>query len=284
MDNFTDLGIMYISEQVSPENYEIRNVDPKQKGGTEWVEFDAILHTFFEMNRNTRQYLKNNVQECIEKDPKIQALLKDDAWYGEQDHPTAYYKNAPLTPERMKNVAMNNTSHKIRNPQFVDDYLKAHIITDAGCAAGINMYKKIIQGLIPGFSCRAMAKLVSMNGLPTVIIKKIICYDWVLYRSHARARSITDPVYKEKLTKYTTESTSDDILIELKELLVSTGKKNVSTRMIMEAFELEDDCIKGITKDRNQLILDAGTNTIYSNIDPKLKANLNGYLNSLSRR
>lgn len=281
--NFDDLGFMYIAEQVSPDAYDVKNMRVHDKHGIFYVEFDAILHTFMELNRNNRQYIKSNIQECIEKDPKIQAQLKDNGWFGEQDHPTAFYKNAPLTPERMKLIHMSNTSHKIMNPTFQNDYLKATIQTDAGTAAGQNMAKKIIQGLTPGFSCRAMAKLHNVNGVPTVIVRRVITYDWVLYRSHARAHNITAPEYKEKLTSYTTESTSDDIVIPLKELLVYAGKKNPSTQIIMESFELDDDCIKGFSKGCNHIILEDGGNTIYTNIDPAVKKTVNGYLSSMMK-
>ena len=66
-----DLGFMYLAEKVSPEDNIVKNIEVYDKHGIFYVEFDSILQTFLEMNRNSRQYLSENLKECIFNDSKI---------------------------------------------------------------------------------------------------------------------------------------------------------------------------------------------------------------------
>ena len=100
----------------------------------------------------------------------------------------------------------------------------------AGTDAGMNSAKKMVQGFIPEFSCRAIASMMIKNGKPTVNVRKIITYDWVLFPSHREAGQNTSAPTKfvSKVANVVTESVNDlveaskDIMIPLKEILEKT--------------------------------------------------------------
>ena len=277
-----DLGFMYMSEQVNPESYDIKNMNVIDKHNLFYLEFDAILQTFSVLNRNKRQYLARNIDEQLRTDPKLLALLADNSWFGEMGHPTQDYKQLELTPERIMKIDQNNTSHKVMNPEVVGDILKAKIQTDSSTNAGMNMAKKILQGMIPGFSCRALAKLTTINGIATVIIRKLICYDWVFYQSHKEARNTSDiQAISKNITANQVITESTDTCIPLKEILEYAGRKNVNTQVVMESFELTNDDLFGFSKDAKHILIKDNDNTIYCNMDPKLSKEVRSYLSKL---
>lgn len=277
-----DLGYMYISEEVSPEAYSIKNVNVFDKHNIFYVEFDAILQTFRVLNRNTRQYLDENVDEQIRTDPKILAYLADNSWFGEMGHPSEDYKELHLTPERIMKIKQDNTSHKIMLPKVENRALYAKIQTDSSTEAGMNMAKKILQGMVPGFSCRALAKIMMINGVPTVVIKKLITYDWVFYQSHKEAKNVSSPQLISKTinaNRIITEST--DTCIPLKEILEYTGRRDVNTQIVMEAFDLDYNNLEGFTPDAKQIVIKDKDNKIYCNMDPKNVKSVRSFLSSL---
>lgn len=278
----SDLGFMYIAEQVAPEDNTPKNVEIHDKNGIFYVEFDSVLHTFLDMNRNARMYDGKNIMENIRSE-KIQSYLADNAWFGEQNHPLPTYKNMELHVERINDIKMDNTSHKIMNPVLRGDMLQARIQTDAGCAAGINMAKKIIQGMTPSFSCRAIARVENINGRPIVNVKRLITYDWVLYPSHKRAKQITSPKFINKQVDTVVTESVGDVAIPLKELLEYAGRKNVNTQVIMESFDISMDSCVGFSKGAEHIIMKDNTNTIYCNLDPKIKKEVGSYLSKLTR-
>ena len=279
MDNeFDPMGFVFISEQVSPDTHESpTNIKVHNENGLFFIEFDSYLQSFDIMNRNVRLYDGDNVWSCIASDQKIQALLKDNAWFGEMDHPNVTFKGQDIDPQRMLNAKMENTSHKIINPRRVGNLLMARIQTDSGTDAGINMAKKTLQGMSPAFSARAVANITNRNGKPYVFMKKLITYDWVLYPSHAEAHIIDKP-FTESVTEPTVTSVA---ILPLKELLQYAGKKNVNSQMIMESFDLTADNIVGFDSGAKHIIMKDKFNTIYCNMDPSLSREINGYLSNL---
>lgn len=269
-------GFMYIAEQTTPDDYKIKNMNVHDKHGVFFVEFDSCLHSFDVINRNGRQYLADNINENLQTE-RILSLLKDNAWYGEMDHPLQEYKDKPLSPERIQTVKLDRRSHKIMRPKITGNMLNAHIETASGTEAGKGFASEIIQGLNPAFSCRAIAGLKMMNGKPTVIVRKVITYDWVIYPSHKEAHAISAPNGVVKTIQAVTESAvetvtekvreySQDILLPLKQVLENVGHKDPNVQLIMESFELSNDDYIGFTPDKSHMIIKDNTNTIYAGI------------------
>ena len=123
-----------------------------------------------------------------------------------------------------------------------------------------------------------------INGKPTVIVRRLITYDWVLYPSHKRAHMISSPKGVMKSIKAFTESTMDtvkdvvgDILIPLQEILESVGKTDVNTQMIMESFELTPESLCGFDENHTHAIIKDVDNTIYAKISPQTKRRVDDF-------
>lgn len=283
------LGYVYVAEEANADSRTVTSLDVVDKGSVFFVSFDTVLHSFGVINRNSRQYLGDNVMDSINKSPKIQACLADNAWYGEQNHPMQLTVNDKLTPERLQDIFMPNRSHKIMRPKRVGNLLQAHIETASGTEAGRGFACEIIQGLKPAFSCRAIAFMQNHNGKPTVFIRKLITYDWVLYPSHKEAHAITTPQGNvKKVNSLIAESTNEntitqqDVMIPLHEILGYVSEKDVPTNMIMESFNLGPESLVGFDKQRKHVMMRDRTNMLYINISPETKEEVDDFFGSFN--
>ena len=278
------LGYVYLAEQTTEDVSYVGDVRVYDKNGIFFVDFDSVLQSFGVMNRNNRYYLAENVWKAIQT-PKIQDLISHNSWFGEMNHPTQETINAKLTPERIRDVWPGNRSHKIMRPHIEGNLLKAHIQTASGTDAGVGFAKEIIQGMVPRFSCRSIARLENMNGKPTVVIRVLITYDWVFYPSHAEAEMIgtVKPVLESGAICESGEShpiTAGDVMIPLREILDLVGNQDENIGMIMESFDLDLTDIVGFSADYSKAIVQNHTNTIYAKINPKTKKKVDDFFSS----
>ena len=181
------IGLMYLAEQTSPDDYKIKNLEIKQLMGAAYACFEAVLHSFDVLNRNRRMYDGDNVWNCITTSDRIQDSLSKRGWGGERDHPGQMTENAKLTAERVQRIEMGNTSHIIIAPRREGNLIVSPIETWTGTDVGIGMGRAVAQGLIPSFSCRSIACMKYRGSKPYVEVKKVITYDWVWYPSHKDA-------------------------------------------------------------------------------------------------
>lgn len=288
-------GYAYICEDVSPPKPSVSNVQICDKPNLFYVTFETTLQSFGVMNRNRRVYNLDNVWHCLTTDEKIQDLLKNSSWFGECDHPLPKLKDEKLSPERIMNADPRNTSHKILKPYRTRNLINAIIETDAGTDAGINMAKKIIQGMVPRFSARALADLISRNGVPTVDMKKLITYDWVFYPSHIEAHAVTAPrvvakevdiesVVRESVvpTKEIADTEFDYVcIVPLHQLLEYATEKSENVGVIMESFELNPADVFGITDDASHLKIRDGKSVLNIQLEEKIRDNISGYLSRI---
>ena len=264
------MGMVFIEEVTTPEQNMLKHFDVVDKNGILYVDFESCLHSFDVLNRNSRMYEASNIEECL-KTERIQSYLAHGGWFGEMNHPLPKYKDRPLSPERIQDIDMDNTSHKMLNPHVEGNLLISRIQTDAGTDAGMNLARKMIQGFIPAFSCRAIATLVMKGGKPVVVVRKIITYDWVLFQSHREAEQTSKPakfVSKvantvNEVTEKVTDAVNNNIVIPLKEILENVGRTDVNAQIIMESFELDTNDLVGFTKDNKHMIMRDNNNMIY---------------------
>lgn len=296
---FTDgcMGLMYIAEQVSPDNNIVENLKYNNDVSCMFAEFNTILQTFDVLNRNRRKYLAKNVEEMLSTE-RIQTMLRTNAWYGEMDHPYQAIQDQPLSAERINNIELSRRSHKILRPQMRGNTLYATIQTASGTEAGRGFCNEIIQGLIPSFSARSLAGIQNINGEPYVIMRKLVCYDWVLYPSHHDANmtdkepkfitkhkaatmleSVGNEYFNEKHIRDIRDMYTEDVLIPLSEILKQVSlDPNVNT--IMEAFDLDLSDMIGFDNRMDHVIIKDTDNTIYANISPKTKHDVCDFLSS----
>lgn len=290
------IGWVYIAEETSPSENTVINLKTTNNDGILFAEFDTCLQTFEEMNRNKRQYLAKNLEEAMRSE-RITTLLRDNAWYGEMDHPTQQFQNSPLTPERIAAIWMPNRSHKILNPTFRGNELNARIQTASGTEAGRGMAAEIIQGLRPSFSCRAMASLENVNNKPTVMVKNLITYDWVLFPSHKTAHMTSPAKIISKAANAVVEASKDivdytenalkrfkkyseSVEIPLGEILERVGVIDPTVSMVMESFELDASLLQGFTEDNSQAIIRDDSNLLFVNMNPSTKREVTDFLSS----
>lgn len=224
----------YFAEQTSPDAKDVKSFDfsTKKEGSTFWLEFNACVHLFEIMNRNTRQYLGDNIMEMIFSD-KNKSLMAHNGWYGEMDHPSPLKEGEKLTRKRLRSIYMPNRSHKLSNPVKKNNACYMDIQTCSGTEAGRGFANEIIQGLIPCFSCRSTGDLKLVNNKPTVIANNVVTYDWVLYPGFDGAEMIGSA--KGKQNSVIVES-AGDIAIPFSELADELVEGDGKINTYMEAF------------------------------------------------
>jgi len=277
----------YIAEQTSfSDDYPNGQFGYKlfDKGNRMYVVFEGILQSFGVLNRNGRYYQADNVMNCIKTDPYITSMLAQNSWMGELEHPSATYSNQELKTERLLQVLPNNTSHFIRRPRLNGNLLEATIQTDSGTEAGRNMAIKIVDGkVIPGFSARLLGDLRQVNGRPTVFIKKLITYDYVLFPSHKEALGKVNSPYAESVK--VTESAINGKIIFFEELAKNLMHKSEGAQVLYESFGLNEDDVVGVTETGNSVVLKEKKN-IYvcpvsdKTVQTKTRSAISDWLNS----
>jgi hypothetical protein len=168
------------------------------------------------------------------------------------------------------------------NPHIEKNLLVSRIQSDAGTSAGTNLARKMVQGFIPGFSCRAIASMILDGGKPVVDVRKIITYDWVLFQSHREAEQITSSPTKfiNKTVNCVKEAVSKDVVIPLKEILENVGRTDINAQVVMEAFDLSNENLVGFSNDNKHIIMKDNNNMIYCNINQDSRKKVNDFLKS----
>lgn len=287
-----DVGVMYLAEETSPEQNTVKDLKVHNDGDVFYVDFESCIHSFGVMNRNSRMYEAANIEECL-KTERIQHYLSHGGWFGEMNHPTPKYKDQPLAPERIRDIDMENTSHKMLNPHIERNLLVSRIQSDAGTAAGMNLAKKMVQGFVPGFSCRAIATMTIKNSKPVVNVRQIITYDWVLFQSHREAEQIRSvdnkfitksPDGNKVITNNHFINESSDIAIPMKDLIGRISNSDPNAQVMLEGFDLDIDSVMGFTPNRkNMIIRDQDSNTIYCGINQKSKRMVDDFFRSFGK-
>ena len=288
------LALMYLAEQTSPDGYEIKNLDIKEKFGCIYARFLAILHSFDVLNRNRRMYDGDNVWQCIQTNDRIQDGLRKKCWFGEDDHPSQDYTNMQLTAERVQKIDRDRISHIIINPYRDKNLLLSEIETYSGTSHGIGMCRSIIQGCVPSFSCRSIATMQYKNGKPYVLVRRVITYDWVIYPSHKEAEMISKPSISDGVKKVVLESASNpsrfetktysnDVCIPFNEFVDFrdyVAEEDENTSAILESGEYHVDDIVGIDPRTNNLIIESEGSKLFVNTNLKTKRRVEDFLSS----
>lgn len=282
-----DLGYVYISERTNDGYNDFKTYDVKNDNGLLMVTYTQCLQSFDVLNRNQRFYDKNNVWDCIANSEKIQSQLAHNGWFSELDHPMAKYAGQKLSPERIQNPEYRESCCVIKNPRLEGNLLIADMTTLPN-NLGTDLAKIIIGvNYKPMASCRAIANMQSKNGKPYVFVKRLITYDTVNYASHREADMLSPAKTVIKKVGTMTESAIDDIkesvssvVIPLKEILQSVVQKDVTTQMVMESFDLSEDCIIGFDHNNTHAIIKERDNRIFVKMSPETVEEVNDYFSS----
>lgn len=282
MNNALDT-LCYIQEQTSFEEdyngkfgYEVHDC-----GSRFYVTFPAVLQSFGVKNRNGRKYDLNNVWSCIQNDEYIQEMLKHNSWLGEIDHPAPELVGGELTVQRISNPDLKKTSHYIRSPRINGNLLEANIQTDSSNENGMNMAIKIVDGkIVPCFSARVLGSKAPNSD--TVMVRKLVTYDWVLFPSHREASSKINQPLMESVQEC--EQATGVKIIYFPELAKMAAGKSEETKLLCEAFQLTEEDIIGLTATGNSVVLNENGNTYIQplcdeHLRKRTKSVLNDWLN-----
>lgn len=265
MNRPTD-ALCFIREQVSyPEDnknfgYEVcKTSDPSRF----YVKFKSTLQSFGVQNRNKRYYDAQNIMDNIEKSEYIQSMLRQNSWVGELDHPSETINGQTLTLQRISNPDPKHDSHFIRKPWLEGNLLKAPIQTDSGTEEGMNLAIKIVDGgLIPAFSARVFGELQNRSGRPTVMAKRLITYDEVLFPSHREALAdVSIPQIMESASVL--EEYSGCTVITFPELARMAAGSSRETEWLCESFGLSINDVIGVTNTGNSVVVSENNRNVY---------------------
>lgn len=283
-----DLGYVYIAEQTNIGRNDLRSINVIDEDPNIFmVEYTQCLQSFDVLNRNQRYYDKDNIWDCIANSEKIQSQLAHNGWFSELDHPMAKYANMKLSPERIQNPEFRESCCVIKNPRLEGNLLMAEMRTLPN-KLGTDLAKMIVGvNYKPMASCRAIANMSSKNGKPYVFVKRLITYDTVNYASHREADVVSPIKTIVKKVGEFTESAKDVIeegtkavVIPLREILMNVANKDVTTQMVMESFDLTDDCLIGFDDNNTHAILKESDNRIFVKMSPETVKNVNDYFAS----
>lgn len=261
----------YLSEETSAIDPKTFEFSKKHEAGAWWLVFPARIHYFGIINRNNRGYLRRNVEEKFFS-PKNKDQMQRNRWFGEYDHPFEEFENVHLTQKRIRKVVWPNRSHKITNPTFTDSYLDVIMETCSGTEHGRGMANDIVQGMIPGFSCRSCGQMQIIDGRPIVMISELVTYDSVPYSGFENADMISGAKLASKSITEEAGSVptavspqSHDILIPWNELAEDLVNKDEKVGTYMEAADGSLQLI-GVTPDGKAHLTDGGLH-VYAGID-----------------
>jgi hypothetical protein len=168
------------------------------------IEYEAVLQTANEINRNTKYYSSEVLSEAINT-PRIVELVKRNSFFGELSHP---YERKNF--QRSVEVLPNEVSHRICNPRMVDNKVVSTIHTVAPRGSIVTSWVAD-EGSQLGHSMRGITPYTYTKISPVkhTIIKSpmsIITYDIVLYPSHPEALMVLG-------NSPTTEDASEDLSV-----------------------------------------------------------------------
>ena len=261
--------LAFISEQTSyPEDYKTPfGYTVHDRGNRFYLTFAAILQSFGVLNRNKRMYMAENVMDKINNDPYVVDQLRKNCWCGELDHPSSLYAGQELSMTRIANPDPKISSHFIRSPKLIGNLLEANIQTDSSNENGMNLAIKIVDGkIIPSFSARVLGELKNISGRPTVNIRRLITYDFVLFPSHDVALGKIQQPIQESAGEIIGDNGK---VLFFKELAQMAANNSKETEWLCESFGLTIDDVTGVTKTGNSLVIQEGSNRYIQPISDK---------------
>ena len=158
------------------------NIQPVVSNGLFYVKFDTVLQRFNALNRNNREYDGAWMERSLAAD-HLAELMRTGNFFGEAGHPDTEKVSRILT------IDPKLISHRINKVWTEGKILKGSIETMDDGNFGTQMTRKILQGMEPSFSLRALASLTKRGDGTSLMQSKahIVTYDWVILPSHKEA-------------------------------------------------------------------------------------------------
>jgi hypothetical protein len=228
--------------------------------GTPYCEFEGTLQTFNCYNRMGRRYDGNEIDRRVKEDERIQTLIRQNKFFGEDNHPAANIKGEQLSDIRMTIPDPHNSAHSMRNLRLEGDRYRAHITTHPKTESGQRVTSEIIDlGAVPSFSVRLLGNMIpnARPNSPNIRVNKIITWDMVSFPSHRDADADIAPRSFNESYQMNLEGDENGYgrVVFLQELAKYCADKDENMNVIMESFEISMDEITGIAN--GNIIIDS---------------------------
>lgn len=269
----------YVLMEEMSEPVQIRNVKECSKNGLLYLIFDTVLQSFEVKNRNKRTYIGDAVMESLAA-PHVQELIKKGSFVSEYGHPLV------KDMSRVTQIDPARVCGRVNSYYRTGNLLKGEFETFDDGGLGTMLTRRILQGLEPAHSLRAVAKLSKDRNGNDIMNSRahIIAYDTVILPSHVEAyrdeskdiRVVNQPIVATESAEFGSHEEYAFVVNEsMLTDFVMEESKNV--KLIKNICEVIPETIK-LTPDLKHIILKEGTETYYVDTEDKIKHDIRNFL------
>ena len=271
----------YVLMEEMSEPVQIRNLKECSKNGLLYLIFDTVLQSFDVKNRNKRTYIGDAVMESLAA-PHIQELIKKGSFVSEYGHPLV------KDMSRVTQIDPARVCGRVNSYYRTGNLLKGEFETFDDGGLGTMLTRRILQGLEPAHSLRAVAKLSKDRNGNDIMNSRahIIAYDTVILPSHVEAyrdeskdiRVVNQPIVATESTEFGSHEEYAFVVNEsMLTDFVMEESKNV--KLIKNICEVIPETIK-LTPDLKHIILKEGTETYYVDTEDKIKHDIRNFVSN----
>lgn len=278
MSKCTPFG--YVVMEGQNDIVEATNIEVIDKPHLFYARFNTVLQSLDCRNRNGRQYRGDAIVTGLSH-PNITELIGKNKWKGERDHPIT------KDVQRITSILSKESSHRITKWWRDGDLIRGTIETLDDGHYGTQLTKNILQGEIPSFSMRGLARLEKSGN--TIFVNKppmIITYDEVNLPSHpeAYANPIKGDTHTDNNGNIVCESNGSQSYAgtvfaieanDIKDLLLS---KSDNLKIVCESFNIDPNSVK-ITNGGNSLALCKNGDTFIFQVERSLQKEVSNFWN-----
>lgn len=269
----------YVLMENVTEPVQIRNVRECTNNGLLYLKFDTVLQSFEVKNRNKRIYSGDAVMESLAA-PHVQELIKKKSFVSEYGHPLSKEMS------RVTQIDPGRVCGRVNSYYRSGNLLKGEFETFDDGGMGTMLTRRILQGMEPAHSLRAVAKLSTNRNGDAIMNTKahVIAYDTVILPSHMEAYRdeskdlsiIQQPIIATEATEF--ENQEDYAFVVNESMLTDfVTEESHNVKLIQNICEVIPETIK-LTKDLKHIILKEGTDTYYVNTEDKIKHDIRNFL------
>lgn len=271
-----DNTVAYIIMEQTTDPVPIQNVKEIKKDGLLYLKFDTVLQSFEVQNRNKRIYSGDAVMESLAA-PHVQELIRKHSFVSEYGHPLSKEMS------RVTQIDPARVCGRVNSYYRVGNLLKGEFETFDDGALGTVLTRRILQGMEPAHSLRAVARLSKTKDGKDLMNSKahIVAYDTVILPSHIEAyrdESKDIQVINQPIQESAFECAEDYAFAVNESMLtdfVVSESKNV--KLVKNVLDIVPETIK-LTSDLQNIILTEGSNRYQIKTEDKIKYDVRNFL------
>lgn len=275
MDKTPVMAYVLMEEMTEP--MPVNNLREVKDNGLLYVKFETILQSFNVKNRNKRIYDGDAIMESLAAE-HIQELIREGSFVSEYGHPL------DQNMSRVSQIDPARICGRVNSYYRVGNLLRGEFETFDDGALGTVLTRRILQGMNPAFSLRAIAPLhVDRNGDKIMRSRAhIVAYDAVILPSHREAyrdKNKNLQICRESMDVELKNATREEVAFALNESMITDFIKDESknVKLIQNVCEVIPETLK-VTPDLKNIILKEGSNTFYIKTDDKIKNDIQNFL------